>query len=138
MLLQRRGEALAAFEAVLERDPEREAVLAWAGTLAEDLRRWEQARAYWGRAVAVNPWMPAYRRHRVQVLLQFQSWDEAAPEIRDWLRLDPCSLDARKAWIASLLHEGKQDEARAEFARIEALSPPDLAQWRAWFAQQTR
>jgi Flp pilus assembly protein TadD len=136
MLLERRSQALAVFRSLLDREPEREAVRAWAAGLAQKLRQWEQARADWRQAVATNPWMPEYRGQLVQVLLHFQDWDGARPEIETWMRLDPRSIDARKAWIACLLHEGKADAARAEFARIEALQPHEIAELRDWFARQ--
>ncbi len=138
MLLQRRGEALAAFRGLLERDPEHEGARTRAAGLAGELRQWEQARADWRRAVAANPWMPDYRAQLVQVLLHLQDWEAARPEIEAWMRLDPRSIDARKTWIAVLLREGKTDAARAEFARIEALQPPEIAPLREWFARQVQ
>jgi tetratricopeptide (TPR) repeat protein len=131
-------EVLAVFRGVLDRDPEREATRVRAAGLAQKLHQWEAARADWLRAVDANPWMPGYRRQLVQVLLHLQAWDEARPQVEAWMRLDPRSVEARKAWITCLLHEGKKDAARAEFARIEALQPPEIAELRDWFARQTR
>jgi tetratricopeptide (TPR) repeat protein len=131
-------DALAANEDVLARAPRREQSLGSAATLAEDLRQADRALGYWRRAAEVNPWMPRYRRHLAGLLADRGAWDEAREHVRAWLRLDPGSPDARQFWIRCLLHEGKKGEARAEFARLEALDPPDLPALRAWFAEQAR
>lgn len=139
LLIRHRGvEGLAVLENVLHRDPNRETALTAAATLAWNLKRGEESLAYWRRAVAVNPWLPSYRRSLTQVLLQLRQWDEARSSCRDWLRLDPMSLESRQAWIDLLLREGKTIEAREEFTRLEALNPPNLASLRTWFNQRMR
>jgi Tfp pilus assembly protein PilF len=136
--LGRRPEALAAFRSALDHAPEREVSLARAATLAQDLGEGRDALDFWRRAIALNPWIAEYRRNLTRLLFHNQDWDELRPHVQAWMRLDPGSVDARKVWIACLLHDGKKDEARAEFARVEALRPPELADLRDWFDQQLR
>jgi hypothetical protein len=139
LLLQTRLlDALTATEAVLARAPRREQALRQAATIAEDLRQIPKAIDYWRRAVEVNPWIANYRNHLAGLLAERQAWDEVRPQVAAWLRLAPGSIPARKLWVECLLREGKKDEAKAEFARIEALNPPDLAELRAWFGNRTR
>jgi predicted CXXCH cytochrome family protein len=137
-LLGRPEEALAAFGRALDREPQREASLMGAALACQDRGRLDEALAYWRRAVAANPSLSLYRRNLTRVLFLANAWAEAGPACREWMTLDPTSADARKVWIACLLHEGKREEARAEFARLEALGPPDLPALRAWFAAQVR
>lgn len=131
-------EALAALENVLCRDPNRETALSAAATLAWNVGRREESLAYWRRTIAVNPWLPAYRRSLTQLLLHLQQWDEAWSSLRAWRRLEPMSLEARQTWIKLLLSEGKTSEAHKEFARLEALNPPGLASFRKWFNERMR
>jgi hypothetical protein len=139
LLLQTRlQEALAGYEAVLARAPRRELALRAAASAAQDLRQTDQALGYWRRAAEANPWMPLYRSHLTPLLAEAGDWDGAGEHARAWVRLDPGSVEARRLWVRCLLHEGKKEEARAEFARIEALAPAERSDLRRWFAEQTR
>jgi hypothetical protein len=137
-LLQRRPEALAAFERALAREPERDLCLMGAALCAHGMGWRPENLDYWRRSVAVNPYLPANRANLVQALFDAGAWDELGPQCQAWVRLDPASVGARQGWIACLLHEGKKDEARAEFAKLEALRPPQLAELRAWFEKQLK
>ena len=52
--------------------------------------------------------------------------------------LDPASVEARHLWVACLIKSGHKPEALAEFAKLRALRPPNLARMEAWFAEQMR
>jgi tetratricopeptide (TPR) repeat protein len=106
--------------------------------LCQDSQQLEPAIAYWRRAIDMNPWMPQYRQNLALLLEHKRAWEEVRPECQAWLRLDPASVDARRLWAACLLKEGKKAEARAEFARIEQLNPPNLRELNAWFTEQMR
>jgi hypothetical protein len=134
----RSAEALAAFEAVLARAPEREPALVGAAATAEALARPEAALGYWRRAVAVNPWAPDYRRGLALLLVKKQAWDEAGPECQAWVRLDPTSAEARSTRVLCLLAAGNKDEARAEFARVEALAPDNFPELQARFGKKLK
>jgi hypothetical protein len=130
--------ALTAYQAVLAGAPRRETALAEGAALAQEVGEGELALDWWRRAVAVNPWMPAYRGGLARSLAKKEAWDELGAVCRDWLRLDPASTEARALGVMALLHTGRKDEARAEFARIEALRPPDLDELRRWFAREAK
>jgi hypothetical protein len=139
LVLQGRwAEALAAFEAVLARAPDRERALVGAAVAAEAAGRDEAALGHLRRAVAVNPWAPDYRRGLVLLLIKKKAWGEARPEAEAWVRLDPMSAEARAARVSCLLAAGARGEARREFARIEALEPENLAELRARFAHKLK
>jgi predicted CXXCH cytochrome family protein len=132
------AEALAAFEKVLALEPERESALVSAARLSYRPRQPDIALAYWRRAVAVNPWAPDYRANLVSLLAAKGDWDEVRVHSQAWMRLDPGSIDARKAWIRGLIKAGKKDEARKEFEVIEALDPNNAGTHRDWFEYQMR
>ncbi len=132
------AEALAAFRAVLERAPERESALVGAALTAEGLGRAEATLDYWRRAAAVNPQAAAYHRHAAKLLLKREAWAAALPVCDGWVRLDPFSADARAARVACLLGAGDPAEARAEFARIEALAPANLRELQIRFGRKLK
>jgi tetratricopeptide (TPR) repeat protein len=138
LLLQNKGEALTHFEEVLARDPDRERSLVGAARAAEKLELPGAARDYWRRAVSVNPWLADYRRGLARVLLRQRDPEGARRQAEAWVRLDPRSVEGRQVWISCLVQQGKLPEARAEFARLEALRPANLEQLRRWFASQGR
>jgi hypothetical protein len=134
----RSGDALAALETVLAVAPRRETALARAGLFAQSANRPEAAIDYWRRAAEVNPWLAAYRRSLCGLLVHKKAWDELRPHSEAWLRLDPASVDARQTWVSYLLHAGRKDEARAEFDKVRALRPANLARLQAWFDEESK
>jgi tetratricopeptide (TPR) repeat protein len=137
-LLNRQGEALAAYQAILSKAPHREASLMGAAMLAQSQRQPEPALLYWGRAVAENPWQPYYRASLAKMLADKKAWDEARPQCEAWLRLDPASIEARVLWVSCLIKTGDLARARTEFAKIERLRPPNLSILQARFAIELR
>jgi Flp pilus assembly protein TadD len=128
--------ALEALRQALARDPNNERILVATATVEHSLEQRDIALEHWRQAVHLNPWMPDYRRHLALLLLDQQAWDEVREQTREWLRLAPTRIEARMLWITCLLRQGKNAEAREEFARIEAIHPPDLEVWRKRFQQQ--
>jgi hypothetical protein len=137
-LLGRAGEGLAEFEAVLAQAPHREPALVGAALLAEELGQAKAARDYWQRAVAANPWSPSYRRSLVQLLVKKEAWPEAQPHCQAWVRLDPFSTEACVARVQCLLAAGDKAAARAEFARLEALAPPNIRELQIRYGKRLR
>jgi hypothetical protein len=135
---ERPPEALAAFQAVLAKAPDRESPLVGAALTAEALGKPDVALGFWSRAVAVNPWAPGYHQGVVHQLLKKEAWAAALPECDAWLRVDPMSTEARAARVSCLLATGNKVEARAEFARIEALAPPNLRELQIRFAKKLK
>jgi tetratricopeptide (TPR) repeat protein len=139
LALRRRGaEALAAFQSVLAKAAERERALLGAAAAAEELRETEAAQGYWRRAIAVNPWAPGYHRNLALLLVKQEAWAEAEAVCQVWLRLDPMSTEARATRVRCLLAAGNKDEARKEFARIEALAPGNLHELRIRFEKKLK
>jgi catechol 2,3-dioxygenase-like lactoylglutathione lyase family enzyme len=131
-------EARAAFEAVLAAAPDRELALVGAAAAAETLGQTEVALGWWRRAVAANPWALGYRRSLALLLVKKEAWQEAQPECQAWVRLDPIRAEARTARVQCLLAAGDKEEARAEFARVEALAPANLRELQIRFAKKLR
>jgi tetratricopeptide (TPR) repeat protein len=119
--IDRPREALAAYESVLARTPERETSLAGAATAAQQIGQTERAVGYWRRAVAANPWMALYRAQLVRNLAAAGAWDELGPHCRAWVRLAPGDAEGRRFLSDWLRRSGQPAEAEAEAARAEAL-----------------
>jgi hypothetical protein len=137
-LQEQSTEALAEFEAVLAKAPDREPALVGAAWMAEALGKSDAALGYWRRAVAANPWAAEYRRSLTLLLVKKEAWADAGPHCQAWLRLDPLSAEARAARVSCLLAAGDKAGARAEFARVEALAPPNLRELRIRFEQKLK
>jgi hypothetical protein len=135
--LRRRAEALAAYEAALSVAPGYEAALVAAAGLCQELHRNRRALDYWRRAAAANPWRPVYLRNLAMLLTAQESWGDLRPVVERWRRLDPANVEARVLGIQLLLRDGRRAEAREEFARVETLQPPNLADLQLWFERQT-
>jgi Tfp pilus assembly protein PilF len=138
LLRDKAAEARVAFEKALALQPQREVALTGAADAAAYAGQADAAVEYSRRAVAVNPWIPAYRRQLALLLMEKQLWDEVRAQCQAWMRLDPANAEARMLWVSCLIRAGEKEKARQEFARIEALQPPNLQQLRARFAQQMR
>jgi tetratricopeptide (TPR) repeat protein len=134
----RPAEALAGLEAALARAPGRERALDDAATLAVGLKRREAALTYSRRATLVNPWIPSYRLRLAQLLAEDQDWDGALGECQAVLRLDPANLPARTLLVRCYIRSTRREQARAEFAALLALEPPNREALERWFAEEMR
>jgi Flp pilus assembly protein TadD len=130
--------ALAAMQAALAHQPDREACVTGAARAAQDSGNTELTIHYWRQAIALNPWMPSYRRDLTRVLLHLGQFDEAGREVQEWLRCAPFNMEAYRCQVEGLLRAGKKNEARAVFAIMEALRPADVKELRAWYTAQSR
>jgi tetratricopeptide (TPR) repeat protein len=138
-LLGRLPDALAAYEASLSQKPDEETTLFQAATLATRLAQRDRARAYWERVVWVNPWRWQYHQQRAAFLAQEQTWDAAANECRESLRLNPAQLGTRRLLVLCYLRQGERRRAEEEFNAFLGLSPAEQqAGLRRWFDQQAR
>jgi hypothetical protein len=136
LCLARPAEALDAYEAALVRAPRRELALAEAATVAGQLGRADDAIGYWRRAIAVNPRRPHYH-HQLAALLAGRGQTAAAlDECAAALRLSPASAEARRLEVVCWLQKGDKERARAAFAKLLALKPPQEEELRRWFAAQ--
>ncbi len=124
-LTNRPLEALAAFENVLARAPQRETSLTGAAAAAKLARQSERGLDYLRRAVAVNPWNPLYRACLVRELAASGAWDEVGFQSQEWLRLAPEDAEARRFRIDWLERNGRTAEARQEAAKAAGIHPPE-------------
>jgi Flp pilus assembly protein TadD len=131
-------DALAAYEALLAQEPERERALADAARLAAQLGRRDAAVEFGRRAVRVNPYNPEYHALLARALTESGRAAEAADEARAAIRLDPTDVATRQALITAAVRGGDPDLARREFDDLLALRPPDSDGLRRWFAEQMR
>lgn len=119
-LVGRNPDALTAIESLLTREPRHEAALVFAGVIAGELDRRNEALAYWRRLLVVNPWLS--RAHLAMARLHAASsdWIAAAESCRAALRINPAQLAARKLLVDSLLATGDPEGARVESATLKA------------------
>jgi Tfp pilus assembly protein PilF len=137
MLMKSQSAALATFETALSKAPNREISLSAAAMLCQDMNQLEPAIDYWRRAVKINPWAAPYRQNLSVLLAHQQAWSDLRPQCEAWVRLVPADVAARKLWVTCLLKEGKPEEAKAEFDKIERMKPPNLRELQDWFREQT-
>ncbi|HEV3146261.1 MAG TPA: tetratricopeptide repeat protein, partial [Gemmataceae bacterium] len=136
--LHRHSEALAAFQSGLERAPNQEALLVGAAVAAQNCGRVEDALRYWRRVAELNP--SSVECHtNITLLAGFQGdWPEVKEHAEICLKLSPANTEVRKVWVEYWLHQNDRERAKAEFAKIEALQPKDLAELQAWFQRQMK
>jgi tetratricopeptide (TPR) repeat protein len=134
----RKDEALAAFEATLRKAPEREEALLYAGGVASQLGREEEALGYWRRAATVNPWSPRVHAELAGLLVKRREWQPARAECLEVLKLDPFEWQMRRLLITCLLQLGEQEAARREFGTLVLLQPQREPALRIWFGQETK
>jgi Flp pilus assembly protein TadD len=120
------SQALAAAQKVLSHFPKRESSLMMAATFSQSLGQYEQSIGYWRRAIAVDPWAPEYHRNLAVLLADKKDWKEAQAHVRDWLRLEPESIEARKVLIDILVQNNEVKEVPVLSSQIEALQQPQL------------
>lgn len=95
---------------------------------------YQTALGYWRRAVAVNPWRLDHHVGLAQALIHLADWPAAAEACRQALRLNPARLEPRALLVQCLARAGERDKARAEYAVLQAVAPPEQAeQMRHWF-----
>jgi predicted CXXCH cytochrome family protein len=125
--LGRREAALTALEKALALAPGREQTLEMLARLTAEMTRPADARAYWRRALAVNPWFSDYHHEYQKLLAQECDWSAAIEEGKAVQRLDPFNRPAQVLLVESYLAVGRKVEARAEWLKLRALSPEDAA-----------
>ena len=132
----RYSEALAAFKSGLSHAPNRESLLIGAAVSAQNAGQLEDTLHYWQLAAEVNPSNVACHSHLARIAESQRMWPLLKKHVTIWLEMDPASVEARKVQISYLLHEGDRAQAKAEFAKIEALQPPNLPELQAWFRRE--
>ncbi|MGH7225152.1 MAG: tetratricopeptide repeat protein, partial [Gemmataceae bacterium] len=131
-------EALASFQSALQLHPQDEDALVGAARATQKLGQLQDCLDYWRRAIAVNPEEPRFRGSYALLLEDAKRWDETRRQCRVWLDRQPNNIEALSLWIRCLLQQGNKDEARRQFARLEALKPTNLDELRKRFEKELR
>jgi tetratricopeptide (TPR) repeat protein len=135
-ILERRPEAMSAFEKALALAPRREEALVYAAGLSTQLSRFSDAVDYWRRALAVNPYSVRSHFELAQLLGQGHEWQQCAAESEASLRYDPFQAPARKLLITALMQLGQKDKAAIELDKVLRMNPGEKAAIRAWFDRE--
>jgi tetratricopeptide (TPR) repeat protein len=128
-------QAVAEFEEILRKAPLHEATLHNAATLAMELERPDSARAYWERAILVNPWRYEFHYGLAAARAQLQDWSGAVAECQRALDLNPFKWEVRKLLVRCYLALGAEDRAHSAFELLLALEPREAAALRRWYAE---
>jgi Flp pilus assembly protein TadD len=128
-------QAVAEFEEILRKAPLHEATLHNAATLAMELERPDSARAYWERAIIVNPWRYEFHYGLAAARAQLQDWSGAVAECQRALDLNPFKWEVRKLLVRCYLALGAKDRAHSAFELLPALEPREAAALRRWYAE---
>ena len=134
--LDRREDALRAFEEVLRIEPGSELTLRSTGRLLADLQRLERARSVFEKAIAVNPWRSDYRPALAQVCYEAGDWSGAVAACQAAIRLNPELFAARSLLIQSFLRSHQPEKADAEFQTLLRLYPASREVWQQWYESQ--
>jgi hypothetical protein len=138
LLLRRPREAADACARVLAVAPEREQTLHYAAQAAAALKRFEDAEAYWHRALTINPWFSSYRYGLANHYSYRQKWPCAIDACREALRRNPHHRKLRTLLIYCLANAGDNEQARAEFQTLLRQKPGEADTLRAWFDSLSR
>jgi predicted CXXCH cytochrome family protein len=128
--------ALAIFEAVLAKVPQREYSRENAARIAAELGEKEAAIGHLRLLLAGNPWNTGAHYLLAKCLGERQDWQTAIAEAEATLRLDSTHVAARTLLVAGYLQTGDKQRARKEFDLIERMRPPELDKLRRWFQDQ--
>jgi tetratricopeptide (TPR) repeat protein len=134
-LLDRRRptEALAVFDAVLAKAPDREQALSWAVESAIALDRLDEAETYCRRLVARYPYYSPHRNQLAVILLKRKAWPQALAAAEEAVRSNPFRARSRELLIEALLETGATTQARAEFDVVGVFDPAYQAKLRERF-----
>jgi Tetratricopeptide repeat/Doubled CXXCH motif (Paired_CXXCH_1)/Cytochrome c554 and c-prime len=135
-ILGRPDDALGAFEAVLQIEPNRELALRSCGRVLARLERPELARSALEKTIAVNPWKSDYRLELANTCYQAGDWPGAAAACREAIRLNPELVDARSLLVQCYLRSREPDNADAEFQILLRFYPASREVWQRWYEQQ--
>jgi hypothetical protein len=133
-----RREALAIYEELLAKIPERQASRLSAARIAMELGEDETAIAHLRRLLAANSWSPRSHYLLAQLLGKHRDCPGAVAEGRAALRLDPTQVPVRQLLITGYLQTGDRKRAGEEFALLERLQPAEIDKLRTWYQEQTR
>jgi tetratricopeptide (TPR) repeat protein len=132
-LLDRRPEALAAFQQTLAAAPRREEVLVYAAAVSAQLGQTDSAIQLWRQALDVNPWSPRSHYELAKLLAHQQQWAEALSQAEKALDLDPFQSEAQLLRIECRLELGQTERAGKELNDLVRLDPEKARDLKRWF-----
>ncbi|MFO0842920.1 MAG: multiheme c-type cytochrome [Gemmataceae bacterium] len=138
VLQGRLEEGLVAARRAHELMPQHYQVIALMAMLERDRGRADEAARLWAQAAEINPYEVSFRRFLTGQRMLRGDWAGSAPHAEAWVRLEPNSVEARRALTQALLGQGKRDEARRAFDGLRALKPRDLGELEAWYQRLAR
>jgi hypothetical protein len=130
-----RSQALTTCQAILERAPRREVVLADAALIAQSLGLPDQALGYWRRAVEVDPWLSRYRFEVARLRARRGEWEEAARQCNTVLALNGAHVGSRLLLVDYYQQAGRRNLAAAELETALALHPANAEELRQRYRQ---
>jgi tetratricopeptide (TPR) repeat protein len=135
-LLDRKLDALAAFEQTLAAAPRREETLVYAAAVAAQLGQTDSAIKLWRRAVDVNPWSPRSHYELAKLLAHQQQWAEALSQAEKALDLDPFQSEAQLLRIECRLELGQTERAGKELNDLVRSDPAKARDLKRWFDER--
>jgi hypothetical protein len=123
LLLGRPAEALSEAELLVPQRPGDWPLLVQAAYAAEACGETDRSRDYWRRAVHINPAVPDFQVHLLNLLGRPEDADEAWQCCEQLLCLDPFNVTGRQARVRLLLLQGRQTEARRDLDIVRQLKP---------------
>jgi tetratricopeptide (TPR) repeat protein len=135
-ILDRRDEALRAYDAILRIKPGRESTLhSSARALAQELRP-DLARLALQKTIEVNPWRSKYRLALANACYQSGDWAGAVAACREAIRLNPELFEARSLLVQCYLRSREPDKADAELQILLRFYPASREAWQEWYELQ--
>jgi Flp pilus assembly protein TadD len=135
-VLDRREEALRAYEQILLIEPDRESTLPSSARVLARLERPDLARLALQKTIAVNPWRSDCHLVLAQACRQAGDWPAAVAECREAIRLNPELFEARALLIQCYLWSNQANKADAELQVLRHFYPASPEMWQQWYEQQ--
>jgi predicted CXXCH cytochrome family protein len=134
--LDRREEALRAYDAILSIEPDRESTLPSAARVLARLQRPDLARSAMQKTIALNPWCSDYHLGLARACSQAEDWPGAIAACRDAIRLNPELFEARALLIQYCLRSNEPDKANAELEIVLRFYPARREVWQQWYERE--
>jgi predicted CXXCH cytochrome family protein len=135
-VVDRREEAIRAYETILRIKPGRESTLHSSARVLAQSKRPDLASQTLQKLVAANPWRSKYRLAMANACYQSGEWPGAIAACREALRLNPELFEARSLLVESYLRSHEPDKADAEFQTLLRFYPASREVWQQWYKEQ--
>ena len=137
-ILDRRADALRAYEAILRIAPGRESTLHSSARVLAQQARPDLACSVLQKTIAVNPWRSKYRLALANACIQSGDWPGAVAACREAIRLNPELFEARSLLIQCYLWSHEPAKADAELQILLRSYPAGREVWQQWYEQQNQ